>query len=59
MMEAQRRPASQMAGILCNDAAFAKFVADACSFPGDPASYIRGTCEIASRRELDQAVQDL
>ena len=47
------RPASQMAGILSNDMAFAEFVATACAFPGDPATYIRGTCEIASRRELD------
>lgn len=54
-----KRPLSQMAGILCNDVAFQRFVAVQLALPCNRASataaaqYLRKQCRIASRRELD------
>jgi len=47
-----RPPAPQIAGILSGDARFAAFISEVHHFPGDPANFIRGWCNIASRREL-------
>jgi hypothetical protein len=46
-------PAANQAGILCSDPRFAAFIATAHAFPGDPAAFVRGFCNIASRRELN------
>lgn len=48
-----RLPPAQQAGILSNDARFATFVATVHGFPGDPANFVRGWCDVASRRELN------
>lgn len=45
-------PAPQQAGILGSDPRFAQFIASAHNFPGDPACFIRGWCDVASRKEL-------
>lgn len=53
-----RRAAGQMlnlpqqAGILSGDPKFAEYIATVHQFPGDPASFIRGWCDVASRRDL-------
>jgi hypothetical protein len=44
---------SQQAGILCNDTRFQDFVAKRQAFPGGAAAYLRGWCNIESRRDLD------
>lgn len=47
-------PVARLAGILSNDARFKAFIAKAHDFPGDdPAVFIRGWCDVASRRDLD------
>lgn len=50
-------PASQMAGILCNDPAFRAFVAHrtgaACPDAETAARYLRAQCDVTSRRQLD------
>lgn len=52
MTAARPHPAPQQAGILSNDTRFAAYLAEVHQFPGNPASFIRGWCDIASRREL-------
>ncbi|MGH1447403.1 MAG: hypothetical protein ACRBBO_15320 [Cognatishimia sp.] len=52
-------PASQQAGILCNDPRFQRFAATRCGFPDDQfsqsaaAEYLRNCCHIDSRRDLN------
>ena len=52
-------PASQQAGILCNDSRFQKFAATRSGFPGAAfnasaaAEYLRTCCKIISRRHLN------
>lgn len=52
-----QRPASQRAGILCNDTRFQAFVAARNGFAvidaATAAIFLRGWCGIMSRRELD------
>lgn len=45
-------PVPQQAGIIGSDPRFAQFIASAYAFPGDPACFIRGWCNVASRKEL-------
>jgi len=50
---------ARRAGILCNDPQFQKFAAISSGFPGlcfassAAAEYLRGQCQITSRRDLD------
>lgn len=52
-------PASQQAGILCNDPRFQEFAATRSGFPGGAfnasgaAEYLRTCCKVASRRHLN------
>ena len=46
-------PAANQAGILCADPRFAAFIRQAHDFPGDPACFVRGFCDVASRKELN------
>lgn len=41
------------AAMLCTDPAFARYVATAHDYPGDTASFVRGWCDVASRRDLN------
>lgn len=45
--------APQMAGILSGDKRFAAFILERHGFKGQGANFIRGYCNIASRRELE------
>jgi len=53
---------SQQAGILCNDARFQRFAAEACDCQGRQfnesaaAQFVRTYCKIASRRQLDSDI---
>ncbi|MDR7125528.1 hypothetical protein [Pseudotabrizicola sp. 4114] len=53
-------PAATQAGILCADPRFAAFILQTHNFPGDPACFVRGFCNVASRKELntDPAARD-
>lgn len=42
----------QLAGILSGDKRFAEFILERHGFEGEGANFIRGYCNIASRREL-------
>ena len=44
--------APQLAGILSTDRRFAEFIRARHGFEGEGANFIRGYCDIASRREL-------
>lgn len=46
-------PASQQAGILCNTPRFAEFCARRGDTIASPAGYVRWTCRVTSRRDLD------
>lgn len=44
--------APQQAGLLCCDPQFATYIVAVHEFPGDPAVFVRGWCDVASRRDL-------
>lgn len=48
--------APQLAGILSGDPRFAAFIRQQHSFEGQATNFIRGYCDISSRREIDMDV---
>lgn len=46
-------PTAQQAGMICNHPRFSEFIKSHFEFQGEAASFVRGWCDIASRRELN------